>query len=78
MINRDFNLCNELRGFERFSSEILKIKNDNEMRQILTKAWSNFRKEQLKHPEDTLPLWNLVEGMGFNQEDPYYVGIGLM
>ena len=48
------------------------------MRQILTKAWNNFCEEQLKYPEDTLPMWDLVEGMGFNREDPYYVGIGLM
>lgn len=78
MINKDFNLCNELRGFARFASEILKIKNDDEMRQILKKAWDNFLKEQLKYPEDTLPMWDLVESMGFNREDPYYVYIGLM
>ena len=77
MKDKDFGITNELRGFCRFSSEILKLKNDEEMKKILSIAWKNFKQEQHKHPEDILSGWGFVEGMHFNREDPYYVGIGL-
>lgn len=70
-----FDICNELRDFERFVREILKLRNDNEMQKILKTAWENFYREQLKHPDEVLSGWRLVETMTFKNDE---VSIGLM
>ena len=77
MKNTNFYITNEINGYTKFVEEILKLKCDDEMHNILETAWWHFRDEQLKHPENALDGWGLVEGMFFNSEDPSYVYIGM-
>jgi hypothetical protein len=75
MKEKDFGITNELYGYERFVTQILKGCNDKALRNVIEGAWGSFRKDQITR-DDVLPGWGLVETMCIRDDGKVGIGLG--
>ena len=73
-MKKEYDICDEIRGYERFVEQILNICNDQVIRSIIFEAWLHFRDDQRKR-EDVICGWGLVETMNCNEDGHARVGL---